>query len=485
MKLKRIVEMIQKEAALTGQSRSGGTSNWNHYVVRDFDPAREYFIENDAPMLDDGLTQNISSLPIGSIVTINNVTLKQKANQQFANVTDKATGMVGYVTLSAIRKPTTKGKSGAIGGTTSKEFLPDKLKLVGKNYEDKNALIADVILGMETTYGDDKYSEIRDYATECMYSITGEFSPLTEGFSKKYQLSKKYKISDVDVKILSKNFGEVLAALYIIATNKKAKEVFFPKGSSNPLYDFVMVKNTGMNEYYSVKSHGGSSTSMANLDFLLDHFSEDNALLDQYKDEIETVRLLINDKSAGKTTLTNIEKFFDDKLPDKKLDILEKLNAISSKKINTLSQSDLSSWFHDVTANATVDAFMSTMDDIYTNVLGDIGSPARTTAPVLRKMFETKTSKDNGYLYYPMGSYIVQFLNDEKKPYLKVLNILLNYGTYIHQFEVNLHAGSFDVYISSFSQSTFRFSYNGMSNAPANRPIGFIKSSASSAATDV
>lgn len=484
MKLKHIVEMIQKEAALTGQSRSGGDTNWNYYVVRDFDPTKPFTIEKETPIFSDDLKTNIETLSIGDQVTIDSTDTVQRGSQQFAHITSPS-GAKGLVSLSAIRKPTTKGKSGSIGGTTSKEFLPDKLKLVGKEYSDKNALISDVIIGLESVYGDKKYAEVRNYATECMYTITGEFSALTEGFSKTFRLTQKYDISDVDIKILSKNFGEVLAALHIISSNKKAAKVKFSDEVNGPLYDFTMEKKNGMREYYSVKSHGGSSTSMANLNFLLDNFSEDNSLLDQYKDEIEVVRSLINDKSGGRTTLSNIEKFFDDHLPQKKLDILKKLNEVSTVEIKSLSQQDLTKWFAAMVKNSSADEFVSVMTHIYTNVLGDIGKPAQTTDSVLRKMHASKSSKDNGYLYYPMGSYIVQYLNDPSKPYLKVLNILLNYGTYIHQFGVDLSASRIDISISSFSQSQFRFSYNGMSNAPANRPIGFIKSSGKSDPVDV
>ena len=80
----------------------------------------------------------------------------------------------------------------------------------------------------------------------------------------------------------------------------------------------------------------------------------------------------------------------------------------------------------------------------------------------------------NGYLLYPMGSYIVKYLNNDKK-YLDLLNTILNYGSYVHQFTVNLSKNNFQVKISPFKTSKFRYTYNAGGGYPGNRPIGFKK----------
>jgi hypothetical protein len=474
IKLITILENLQQEADLTGMSRSGGKSNWDHYVVNGFDPTKIFYVERHSDIIDDTKSP-ISSVEKDDQLNILSTDLKIFGQSKYAKVKKLSDDSIGYLAINVIRKPTTKGKSGDIGGSTSKEFLPEKLGLVGETYDDKNAMITKVTTALERVYGDPKYDEIRNYLTECLGIVSGEITTITETYNKKYTLSRKYQINEVDIKILSKNFGEILAALYILSTNKKAEEVYFAEDINSAFYDFVMTKETGMKEYFSVKSHGGSSTSMSNLNFLLDNFSEKNDLFDRYEDEISVVKSLMNDKTAGKTTLNNIETFFDDVLPDKKKQIIDKLNSISSHQLTSLSQDDLNKWFSDVCSNSDEQSFITTLNGVYDGILGDLGSGPKTTTDILKKMFSSKASKDNGYLYYPMGAYIKEYLNDPKKGYLKVLNILLNYGTYIHQFDVNMYNNSFDIFIGSFKQKQFRFSYNGMSNAPANRPLGFVE----------
>ena len=307
------------------------------------------------------------------------------------------------------------------------------------------------------------------YLSECMDKVSGG-GFLTEAFSKQYTLSKDYKISQNDIKILSKNFGEVLAALYIIANNGKAKEVYFAEEMNSPFYDFVMTKENDMSEYYSVKSYGGSSTSMANLNFLMDNFAEENSVMDEYEEEIEVVKSLMNNKKEGITTIKNIETFFDEKLPEKKSKIIERLNQLSSYELKSLSQEDLDAWFKNMVTVSDKNTFIRTMKDIYSNVLGGMKAADAT----LGEMYDSKSGIkwNNGYIYYPMGSYITQYLNTNGN-YLKALNVLLNYGTYIHQFDVNLYSDRFDIEIGSFKKKSFKFTYNGGAKYPGNRPIGF------------
>ena len=110
------------------------------------------------------------------------------------------------------------------------------------------------------------------------------------------------------------------------------------------------------------------------------------------------------------------------------------------------------------------------MKDIYNRILD--GSKASEN--VLRNQYNSNKVKGNGYLLYPMGSYIVKYLNNNKK-YHDLLNTILNYGSYVHQFTVNLSKNNFEVKISSFKTSKFKYTFNSMASNPGNRPIGFKK----------
>jgi hypothetical protein len=71
-----------------------------------------------------------------------------------------------------------------------------------------------------------------------------------------------------------------------------------------------------------------------------------------------------------------------------------------------------------------------------------------------------------------MGSYIVKYLNNSPK-YTEALNLLAGFANFISQITVDMNTKTTEIKIIKFSKNEFRFSYNGMSKAPGNRPIGF------------
>lgn len=473
IKLKTILEQIQAEASLSGISRTGQMPVWDYYVARNFDAEKIYVAEGSGQIFDSNL------LPIGAInkndqIKILSPDLTVLKNRKYATIKQISTNIVGLLSINLIKKPSAKASKDKIfGSPQSKEFLPEKIGLVGKTYRDKQQLASQTITGLEKAYAEEKYNEIVAYLKECV-EIASSRAFLNEGFTKKYNLSRSYKIASSDMGILSKNFGEIVAAIYILANNKQAAAVKFPDNIAAPLYDFIMLKQNGFAEYYSVKSLGGSSTSIENINFLLKNFQEGNSLFIEYDHEVDVIMNLMNNKKEGITTLTNIQNFFEKYLPEKQVQIINKLNEISKNKINSLSQIELNNWFKGMLSTASIDQFVSTMNSIYNEILADAGEgPSKAATASLMDMYNSKSSKDNGYIYYPMGSYITKYLNNTGD-YLMVLNIILNYGTYVHQFNVDMYSDRFDVSIESFKTKKFRFSYNAGAKYPANRPIGFI-----------
>jgi len=331
-------------------------------------------------------------------------------------------------------------------------------------------MISKIKSGLNSQYSDSKYNEVKKYLSECLSKASGTNISLYESFAKSYSLSGKYNLSNSDISTLSKNFGEVLAALYILVTNKKAQSVEFPN-ISETLYDFTMTNDKGIKHFYSVKSMGGSSTALGNINYVLDKFSKDNKMFSDSKKEIEVIRGLINDKQSGRTTIINITDFYNKTLPSKNKQILNLIKKISKYKPKDLSQTELSKWFPSMVATAKINDFINTMNDIYIRIL----DKSKVSEKKLRQMYNGKSIPNgNGYLLYPMGSYIVKYLNSDKK-YLDLLNTILNYGSYVHQFTVNLSKNNFQVKISPFKTSKFRYTYNAGGGYPGNRPIGFKK----------
>jgi len=459
------------EAGLGGKSRSGGMSNWEHYIVKNFDKNLEHEFDSDAKLYNQNL-DIIGDVKKGESLKILSPGLIIKNKSNFANILYKNNQYL--VNINSIKKPI-ETKSGNVipGGSNSKEFTPDKLEFNGKTFSSASELAKFSVDKINFLYKDTSYLTIRKYLMECLSLVTGQ-NYLIESYKKSFSIKNVYNIGNSDIKILSKNFGEILASIFILKTNKKAKNVTFPSDISQQLYDFYIETDKGKH-FYSVKSLGGSSTSMENINFILKHFSKDNIFFIKYKNEIDTIMSLINNREAGQTTIRNIENFFLNKFPNKIDEIVRLINFYTPTiKIRNISQSELNKWFLEMVKLIDLNKFTELMNKVYNNILGDIGKTPKTSEKVLEDMYKVGDGSKfaNGYLYYPMGSYITNYLN-EKGNYKFVLNELLNYGNFITQIEVNLKQTEILLVVSTFKKSEFRFTYNGMSKAPGNRPIGF------------
>jgi len=463
----KLERYLYEMSNLTGMSRSGGMPNWDYYVVRNFDKKMSYSTSNAVDMLDDNLDKVIKTLKKGANITIVSPELKKVGKSSYGKVKDR-NGNIGYVNINSIYKPVRIKGCVIEGGPNSKEFTPDKIGLSGSKFGDVGSLVMMATYGIEKVYKKSIYADIVMYLKDIMSNVGGV--SLNEAFTKHIKTFGKYEIKDGDLKILSKNFGEVIAAIYILSTNKNITSVEFPKSVKEGLYDFIGYDSRGNAYYYSVKSGKGSSTAMSNINFIINNFSENNSFFKENKGAIDVILSIINSKESN--TLDVIQKFFEDILPDKVSSILKELGRIHP--IQDISQSSLTEWFSNMVQNYSVEEFVDMMDGIYNNILGDQkGGPSITTKNVLIGMYNSGNSKpfQNGYLYYPMGSYIVKYLNSK---YLDILNKLLNLGSFLVQVNVVMDNTGATITIEVFKNKSFRFSYNGMSNKPGNRPIGFI-----------
>ena len=463
-------------SSLAGNSRSGGTTNWIHYVASKYDAGVIYSLERKGQLVlfDISLDGELKKLSPSDNIKILDTKLTKKGASNYAKVS--VGKKIGLLNINAITKPTGRSKDSASvigGGKNSKEFTPDKFNLGGSEFKNLGALVSTVANRLQSVYGGEEYAEIRRYLNHVVQKVTGikMLSEKLKRFSQSYK-TDKFAVTDSDMKIISKNFGEIVGAMFLLRTNKKAAVVGFPGAVNEGLYDIYTKDDKGRMHYYSAKSAGGSSTSMANLNFIRRNFSSGNTWVQQHMKELETIDALIN--TTEYNTVFNITAFFNDELPIKVKAIVKVLNGLSMPElqIRDVEQETLDDWFISIKETRTEKQFVDTMMNIYNNVLGDVKGTPKTSDKVLREMFNGKSSFHHGYLLYPMGSYIVKYLNNSPKM-VEALNLLAGFANYISQITVDMSTTNTEVQIIKFAKNDFRFSYNGMSKAPGNRPIGF------------
>jgi hypothetical protein len=468
------------ESTLSGNSRSGGMSKWDYYIKPYWKKSDGYVhtLAKDSEVLASLETKEVQSNHTkGTKLQIMSTNVTKSGVSTFAKIQIKGESKSGFVSIGKISKPESSkdGDQGSVigGGANSKEFTPDKLDLGGEEFSSSSALVSTVKARLNQKYNGEEYKAIKEYLSDFVKQISG--TALTEGkaerFTKVYSTTTEYPVAASDIKILSKNFGEVIGALYIIHTNKKMNIVGFPSNISEGLYDFYGKDRRGRMHYYSVKSAGGSSTSLMNLNFIKKNFSANNTFVQKYMDELEAIDVLVNYK--GRNTVGNITDWFKSVEPAK----VKKITTIMSKgaKLSSLDQVDLAIWIKTMRKKRKEKDFLDIMNNVYDKVLSDqSGKTPKSSVGALKDMFKTSSNNEyqGGYLTYPLGSYIVSYMNG-KSEYKEALNLLANFGTFISQCTVDMAAKSTTIKIIKFSKNEFRFSYNGMSKAPGNRPIGF------------
>ncbi len=468
-----------EETTLAGKSRGTGKSKWDNYLAPVWDKKDGYIftLAKDANILGNPENKEVLySAKKGTMIKILSKEVVKSGTSSFAEIMVKGEA-AGFVNINSIQKPTDRNDNAVIpGGKNSKEFTPDKLGLGGDEFKSSSSLVAALSKGLKKLYGDDKYSEIMRYLSDFTKQISGH-ALITEGkkdrFTKVYTTKEVYDIAPQDIKVLSKNFGEVLGALYIIHTNKKMSVIGFPSNISEGLYDFYGREASGVPHYYSVKSHGGSSTSLANLNFIKKHFATNNSYIQKHIKELNAIDALINYK--GTHTVGNITEWFKKEQPSKVKQIISIMSKTGGVKLKSLAQSDLTTWIQAMRKNSDVETFVKTMNKVYKDVLSDQpGSTPKAAKKSLEDMFNTPTASEYsaGYLIYPLGSYIVSYMNADTD-YREALNILANAGTFVSQCTVDMEKNTTTIQIIKFSKNEFKFSYNGGSKYPGNRPIGF------------
>ncbi len=465
------------EATLGGKSRSSGKSKWDTYLAPIWKKSDgyDYSLAKDSNILSDlDKKETLYSGNKGAKIKIMSKDVTKAGASTYAKVKVEGQTKAGFVGVGNINKPDVSGEAGAVigGGKNSKEFTPDKFSLGGQEFTSSSALVSTVAKAFTQKYGGDEYKEIRKYLSEFTKKIAG--AALTEGkaqrYSKTYTTKKTFNVVPADIKILSKNFGEVLGALFVLHTSKKMKTIGFPSDISEGLYDFYGKDDKGRTHYYSVKASGGSSTSLMNLNFIKKNFSDNNSFVKKYMKQLEAIDVLVN--YDGRDTVGNITNWFRNVEPSK----VKKIKTIMSKgtKLKSLEKADLAIWIKNMRKKKKEKDFLNIMHEVYEKVLSDQGRTPAATDKSLKYMYKTSSNNeyDGGYLIYPLGSYIVSYMNN-KKEYREALNLLADFGSFISQCTVDMDAKSATVQLIKFSKNEFRFSYNGGAKYPGNRPIGF------------
>lgn len=257
-------------------------------------------------------------------------------------------------------------------------------------------------------------------------------------------------ISDSDLNIIAKDFGEISGALwYMNVHNKKADAVTYPVESNAALVDYYA--HVGKAKVaISAKANEGAPPSINAIADILHTVKYDNA-------QKEAARKAIIAISDNHTVDGIVEAALDLKHPGY---LWLKKNIFKNKDFTAADCEKALAGYK------SSDALLKDLEPFY-KLIGRAASPE-----IAKRIIDTK-AKRWGLIISPLGYSLVDILN-KNETYLSVLNDAAN-SIVVSQIYIKINKANKSVAytVKEFSSSAFKFEYNANAGQPGLKKISF------------
>lgn len=309
----------------------------------------------------------------------------------------------------------------------TKELSPDGLGVAGKTFK-ADKLIKQVAIELEKKYGK---------------KIAEDLTKLMKQSKQKKETIKidKLEYNSKDLATISKDFGEILAAIWS-QYNLTFRESYFPSASNEKLIDFYGVR-LGINYPISVKSGGGGKVTIQNIiDAINNRAKTRNA--DHSKEKSLRVFHIVNNNSAKPAMILLHQE-------------------METKAIKTLGKIMKMNW-----KNITFDNLKTWLDQ-YTNeelklVLKPFHNELKT------KITDAIWNRNDKlrFVISPLGESIWKILNNDRE----IKESLTNVARQVMLIQVNIDVKSSMMKFKSnhFKEAEFEFGWAGYA---AGNKLGF------------
>lgn len=322
----------------------------------------------------------------------------------------------------------------------SKELSPEKFNVTGNILTDK-----DIIKRVEKVIPKLPYSQgIKDLLLELLQISNNKGNNFSVVVA---------DIKPAELRTISTDYGEICCALWSIK-NLNFPKITFPSAINEPLVDFYGIK--GKKRFpVSVKSGGGSATSIKNISLLIEEKIKDKNFNKTFSgEEKKLLELLIE-----MNNLPIMDGFLNAHLKYKtkavielkrvtgikgELTVIKLMKWLKSKKSNQL-KSDLEIFYKELNSNIKEETW---------------------------KRFDQKTlTKDGiGVLIGPMGHSLIHMLNGKKAS--QILTKVAK-EVYLIQMNVDVKNKRLLFKYDEFSNFKFKFRWQGGAPNPNRNRIGF------------
>lgn len=324
------------------------------------------------------------------------------------------------------------------GVVSNKELTPDKLGLSNKKIFSTSILNEAKTSIKRTTVPNNIKAFLEDLL---------EASNSSTGIIKSEHLES---ISDSDLNVISKDFGEVSGAIwYMSQYNKKSKTVFYPPDVANPLVDYYV--NDGTKDIaISAKANKGAPPSINAIAKILSGMR----YTDAKKENARKAIIAISEKSTVEGIVEAAKDLNTAGYQWLKKNIFKNTNFSAAQCETALSKLK------------TADEAIELLTPFYTL----IGRSA--SKEITERIFKNR-SKRYGLIISPLGYALVDELNG-LAIYKEVLNDAAK-SIVVSQLYMSINKSSKTVKynVQEFGVSSFKFLYNANAGEPSLKKISF------------
>lgn len=334
---------------------------------------------------------------------------------------------------------------------TDKELIPSKFGL-GDNPVSLTTLKSRI-----TSQLNAKPPAIKDF---CLYLLESSCRGVSN-------ISKPaIRLTDKEINIILKDFGELTGAAYVLSVCKLYKSVKFPTGNEK-LIDYIMVRKDGLEEKFSAKAGQGGKPSITSLMPAIEAMEKNADLSPKMKNAIKVIKLISTEEKNGLYLgPLKAAKFL--KLPG--YVALIKLIKDSSMTVSgdVPSADELQ---YVVDHWGSYKGIMAGCRDFFDKS----GYTPNMNETVTKRLIETpKMGKEKvwGILHYPITAELIKWLNDDKNGAKEVLTAAATTLT-VNQIYLDPSSSGYKYTVKSFSKGSFVFGSPSSMPRPTNNRIGF------------
>jgi len=352
------------------------------------------------------------------------------------------------------------------GTLANKDLTPAKFGLNGLKIPEQNLYkeIQSKFKEMEETESID--SHIGQFCLDLLTQI-GKPPKISNNSTTRIVSKQGSKIQDADLKIIAKNFGEILGALWYMTNDRRKNTVEYPQEENLPLVDYFIHTVRAPSLPVSAKSEEGAPPGADDAIMTLAEMKK-TSLTREQQIARDTLITMVAEKKKG---ITNSILATHAKLDTDAYQWLQ----THIKKSPTLADLDDFIKKYMSLPGAKLEKQVDTLIDVLTPFYKKTGSEAQI--PLYKRsiteIFRAKgTLPLTGIIVFPMGGNLIRIFNEKNSPYSSLLKESLR-NKNILQIHIYLTSTTIKFVEAPFAMGDFKFTYNAGMKYPNNRPIGF------------